>query len=359
MVLTKDIAAKVLQKNLAELILLTTTTTTNHSGKPTPIKSYSSNHYQFQPSSVATIKISDSIDIIEAVTEDNISSSSYRTSGKLIVTDGRNLVFFPANEINEQKFSESVKRPLKTSDLEDKKIIRRLIEKVVDISIRKVTGMRMMQGIYLLEEPIPLYRCERAKLYVGFSVRLNIKEKEQDNAVTRTIPRTSAVAVIETTPQAYVRESVLDYIKLRRERGASANAIVRNLLTYRNKVIVAPSENYCSIVDVIIKKAGSQQVSDADNRNLVEFWKQIYDIDISADEIPLLKVKMMNSENTFTYPPSMCFFGSDSLLIQANVQKFIENKKSSVCLTAFDKNGNPLFYAPRHKPNVRTLHGKR
>ncbi|MGC2382059.1 MAG: hypothetical protein WA631_02990 [Nitrososphaeraceae archaeon] len=36
---------------------------------------------------------------------------------------------------------------------------------------------------------------------------------------------------------------------------------------------------------------------------------------------------MMNSENVFTYPPSMCFFGSDSLLIYANVQKFIENKK--------------------------------
>jgi hypothetical protein len=36
---------------------------------------------------------------------------------------------------------------------------------------------------------------------------------------------------------------------------------------------------------------------------------------------------MMNSENVFTYPPSMCFFGSESLLIYANVQRFIENKK--------------------------------
>jgi hypothetical protein len=120
---------------------------------------------------------------------------------------------------------------------------------------------------------------------------------------------------------------VFDYIKLRRERGATANAIVRNLLTYRNKVVVAPSGNYGSIVDVIIRKAETQLVSDTDKRNLVEFWKQIYDIDISADEIPLLKVKMMNSENTFTYPPSMCFFGSESLLIQADVQKFIESKK--------------------------------
>jgi hypothetical protein len=93
-------------------------------------------------------------------------------------------------------------------------------------------------------------------------------------------------------------------------------------------VVVAPSGNYGSIVDVIIRKAETQLVSDTDKRNLVEFWKQIYDIDISADEIPLLKVKMMNSENIFTYPPSMCFFGSESLLIQADVQKFIESKKS-------------------------------
>jgi hypothetical protein len=38
-----------------------------------------------------------------------------------------------------------------------------------------------------------------------------------------------------------------------------------------------------------MRKAGNQKVSDSDNRNLVEFWQQIYDIDISPDEIPLLK----------------------------------------------------------------------
>ena len=92
-------------------------------------------------------------------------------------------------------------------------------------------------------------------------------------------------------------------------------------------MVVTPSGNYGSVVDVVTRRAGSQPVSEADSRNLVEFWKQIYGIDISPDEIPLLKVKMMNSENVFTYPPSMCFFGADSLLIQANVQKFIENKK--------------------------------
>jgi hypothetical protein len=174
----------------------------------------------------------------------------------------------------------------------------------------------MMHGIFLLDDPIPLYRCERARLYIGFSTRVIVDENE---------------AVIEFTPQAYVRESVLDYVNLRRERGASANAIAKNLMTFRNRVIVAPSGNYGSISEVVMRKAGSQKVSESNTRNLVEFWKQIYDIDISPDEIPLLKIKMIKSENTFTYPPSMCFFaGGDSLIITAGVQGFIEAKKSTL-----------------------------
>jgi hypothetical protein len=150
MVLTKDIASRILNRNLGELILLAS------QNKP-----LTQNNLQ-QASSVK-VKLPESIDIIEAVTE---NASSYRSNGKPIVTDGRNLVFFPPDLEHEEahKFSEHVKRPLKTSDVEDRKIIKKLIEKALDISIKKVTGMRMMQGIYLLEEPISLYRCERAKL---------------------------------------------------------------------------------------------------------------------------------------------------------------------------------------------------
>jgi translation initiation factor IF-2 len=105
----------------------------------------------------------------------------------------------------------------------------------------------------------------KAKLYLGFSVKLNTGRGEDSNAVAK--------ATVKATPQAYVRESVLDYVRLRRGRGATANAIVRNLLAHRNKVVVAPSGNYGSIVDVISKKVGSHQVSDTDSRTLVEFWK--------------------------------------------------------------------------------------
>lgn len=83
MVLTKDITSRVLQRNLSELILLA------NQAKPLRLN-------QFQ-TSACTLQIPDSIEIIEAVTE-NASSSSYRKEGRLIISDGRNLVFLPKNE---------------------------------------------------------------------------------------------------------------------------------------------------------------------------------------------------------------------------------------------------------------------
>jgi hypothetical protein len=123
---------------------------------------------------------------------------------------------------------------------------------------------------------------------------------------------------------------------MRREAGATANAVIRMLLNYRNKVIVAPTGHFGCIVDVISKKACNQIVSERDNRNLVEFWKQVYGIDISPDEIPLLKIKMLNSENIFTYPASMCYFGNESLYIPASVHKFIDYKRSRLIPRVYD-----------------------
>jgi hypothetical protein len=117
---------------------------------------------------------------------------------------------------------------------------------------------------------------------------------------------------------------------MRRENGATANGLIRHLVNSRNKVIVAPSGNYGSIVDVITRKPSNQTISETDNRNLVQFWHDVYDIDISPDEMPLLKVKMINSEQSFTYPPSMVFFGNESLVISAGLQKFIDDKKANL-----------------------------
>src|SRR6185312_4970610 len=102
------------------------------------------------------------------------------------------------------------------------------------IEVRKQTGKGMLQGIYLLEEPLKLYRCEKASLYLGFSLSVYIKQKQEGDSV----------ASVEATPQAYVRESILDYIRMRRENGATANGVIKHLVNTRNKVIVAPSGNY-------------------------------------------------------------------------------------------------------------------
>jgi hypothetical protein len=186
----------------------------------------------------------------------------------------------------------------------------------------------MRHGVYLLEDPIALYRCERAKLYLGFSVNIGVDTQQPYRDKLR--------LMVELSPHAYVHESVLDYIRMRREAGATANAVIRMLLNYRNRVIVAPSGHFGTIVDVISKKASNQMVSELDNRNLVEFWKQVYNIDISPDEIPLLKIKMINSENIFTYPASACYFGQESLYMPVSVQKFIQYKQSRLVPRMYD-----------------------
>jgi hypothetical protein len=323
MVLTKDLAAKVLQRNLSQLILSASLNQNNQNDQTQP-----------NNNSISTLnlEVPSTIDIMEAVLPENVSASLYTRSDKLIVSDGRNLVYFPVSDDDlKSKFVEMNVRELDANgpeSLEDTKIIRRLVERAISMSIQDTTENRMKHGIYLLEDPISLYRCERAKLYLGFSVAVRIDTQQQY--------RHKSQLTVELSPHAYVRESVLDYIRMRREAGASADAVIRMLLNYRDKVIVAPTGHYGSIVEVVSKKTSCQLVSERDNRNLVEFWKQVYDIDISPDEIPLLKIKMLNSENIFTYPASMCYFGQESLYIPESVQKFIEYKRSRLIPRIYD-----------------------
>jgi hypothetical protein len=315
MVLTKDLAAKVLQRNLSQLILQAS-------------KSQNNQEEQTQPNdnsvSTLSLEVQSIFDVMEAVLPENVSPSFYTKSDKLIVSDGRNLIYFPVNDMDlKSKFAELNTRHLDVNgaeSMDDTKIIRRLVERAISMSIQNTTEKRMRHGIYMLEDPISLYRCERAKLYLGFSLDVRVDTQQPYSSKLR--------LAAELSLRAYVRESVLDYIRMRREAGASANAVIRMLLNYRSKVIVAPTGHFGTIVDVVSKKACNQIVSELDNRNLVEFWKQVYDIDISPDEIPLLKIKMLNSENTFTYPASMCYFGQESLYISASVQKFIDYKRS-------------------------------
>jgi hypothetical protein len=117
---------------------------------------------------------------------------------------------------------------------------------------------------------------------------------------------------------------------MKRENGASAQSLIRHLVNTRNKVIVAPSGNYGAIVDVITRKASNQSISDTDHRNLVQFWNEVYDLHISGDEMPLLKIRLINSPQSFTYPPSMVFYGNETLVISAGLQKYIQDKKMNL-----------------------------
>jgi hypothetical protein len=323
MVLTKDLAAKVLQRNLSQLILRASLNQNNQEEQTQPNDNFVS---------TLNLEVPSAFDVIEAVLPENVSPSFYTKSDKLIISDGRNLVYFPVNDTDlKSKFAELNIRNLDANgaeSMDDIKIIRRLVERAISMAVQNTTEMRMKHGIYMLEDPISLYRCERAKLYLGFSIDLRVDTQQPYHHKLRLIA--------ELNPHAYVRESVLEYIKMRREAGATANAVIRMLLYYRSKVIVAPTGHFGSIVDVISKKASDQVVSELDKRNLVEFWKQVYDIDISPDEIPLLKIKMLNSENTFTYPASMCYYGQESLYIPASVQKFIDYKRSKLIPRIYD-----------------------
>lgn len=325
MVLTRDIAARVLQKNLSKLIMQASL----NQSRPQEDQSQ-----QLTNDSITTLdlELPSSFDIVEAVLPENVSPSYYLKSDKLIVSDGRNLIYFSTDDNDlKTKFAELNVRRLDANGaeaVEDIKIIKRLVERAFSMRIQNATEKRMRHGIYLLDDPIPLYRCERAQLYLGFSVDVRINTNQQY--------RYKLQLTVELKPQAFVRESVLDYIKMRREQGATANAVIRMLLNHRNKVIVAPTGHFGSIVDIISKKANDQLVSDLDSRNLVQFWKEVYDISISPDEIPLLKIKMLNSENTFTYPASMCYYGIESLFVPGSIQKFIEYKKSRIIPKMYD-----------------------
>jgi hypothetical protein len=99
MVLTKDLAAKVLQRNLSQLIL-------NAS-----LNQNSQQQEQTQPNnnSISTLnmEVPSSFDVMEAVLPENVSPSLYTRSNKLIVSDGRNLVYFSVDDTDlKAKFAE-------------------------------------------------------------------------------------------------------------------------------------------------------------------------------------------------------------------------------------------------------------
>jgi len=121
---------------------------------------------------------------------------------------------------------------------------------------------------------------------------------------------------------------VWDYVRWRRSRGASANAIEKTLKTYRRNVVLVPSGQFGCVQELVFRRAVENPVSTCDQRNLVQFWRDVYGIEVAPDEVPLLKVKLVSSDQLFTYPPSTVYFDGNVLYITAGTQRFIECKKS-------------------------------
>ena len=83
--------------------------------------------------SIIDVEVPSNFDISEAVLPENVSPSYYTKSDKLIISDGRNLVYFPTDDDDlKAKFAELNIRRLDAfgaEATEDVKIIRRLVER--------------------------------------------------------------------------------------------------------------------------------------------------------------------------------------------------------------------------------------
>ncbi|GAJ01929.1 unnamed protein product, partial [marine sediment metagenome] len=266
-ILGKYLASKLLGRKLSEIFFLA-----NAPNIPQP-KGFEVLSFQ--------MTMPEHLDVVEAIVDD---PSKHCQHDRLIISDGKMRIHYPPSEKVESILSSRYRR-LYPGDRDDWWIYKRFVAKALDMKIRMITGRSKIHGIHLLENPIPLYSCEKAELYVGFSTTL----KEHKNKL-----------LLEAYPQVYVRESVLDYINYRRSRGASAKGIENTLLDRRSSVVLAPTGHRGYIEELIYKKAGKLKVSELDPRNLTSFWKDVYAIDVGPEETPLLRVRLMKFDVPLT-----------------------------------------------------------
>ncbi|MBO3810200.1 MAG: hypothetical protein FGF50_11505 [Candidatus Brockarchaeota archaeon] len=241
-----------------------------------------------------------------------IDASSYRQCGKPIVPDNKYpKIYYPKNvNLTSKHVLDAKERVLNYSNEEDREVFAKILEKALDLEVRRRTNLPKVHGIYLTEEPAALYWTERAKLYLGFELYISpLPEHIQ----------------IEFYPSSLVRESVLDYVKWRRERGASAESVKRALLKRRN-VILAPNGTIGMIEKVLFEEAGNFHVPTL-NVSLPEFWRTVYDVHVDRDEKPLLVVKPYNLEVELTYPPSCVYFDEQTLYLKSSAVNFLKNKR--------------------------------
>jgi hypothetical protein len=254
-------------------------------------------------------QIPDQVEVIEAYAED--PDEFHSAKSPVVVDLNESRIIYPNNLAPRATFGAETKK-LDLSRPEDRRDLVRLAEKIIQIRIRRITGLPKVNGLYLTEDPIPLYRCESAKLHVGFKLRLRITEDRQ--------------LFLDASPCAEAFESVLDYVGWRRRRGASTSATKNTVLNYRKNVVFTPSGELGCIVDLQFKKA-AEFIVPAYDLSLPDFWRKVHDIEVDAEERPLVVLKSYRFDLELTFPPSCVFFDKHSLRLGYGTQRFIERKR--------------------------------
>ena len=255
------------------------------------------------------LSLPNQIEIGQAYAE---SPDEFRSATSPVVVDlNDSRIIYPNNLKPSESFGHENKK-LEFSRPDDRRDLLRIIEKLLQIKIRGITGLPKVNGVFLLETPIELYGAERAKLYVGFRLRLDLCENGN--------------LTVHALPNAEAYESILDYVGWRRQRGASANATKRTVLNYRKNVVFAPNGEFACIINILFKKSKDFTVP-VYELTLPEFWRKIHDIEVEPEETPLVIAKSYRFDLELTFPPSCVFFDKQSLRLRYGTQSFIDRKR--------------------------------
>ena len=255
------------------------------------------------------LTLSNPIEICEAYAD---APDDYRSAQSPVVVDLNDSRIIYPNDLQPRETFGNEKRTLDLRKAEDRRDLSRLAERLLEIKLRKLTGLPKVNGILLTDRPINLYHTENAKLYAGFRIRINVTASNELR--------------IQVQPSTEVYESLLDYVRFRRERGASSTSIRNFILNYRRNVVFAPSGELASIVNLKFMKASEFKVPLYD-LTLPEFWKKIHDVNVDSNETPLAVTKSYRLDLELTFPPSCVFFDKQSFRITYGARSFIERKR--------------------------------
>ena len=256
------------------------------------------------------------VEICEAYAD---APDDYRSAHSPVVVDLNDSRIIYPNDLKPRETFDNKTRTLDLSRMEDRRDLARLAERLLEIKLRKLTQLPKMNGILLTEKSISLYNVENAKLYVGFRIKVNVTSSHE--------------LTIQVLPAAEVYESLLDYVRYRRQRGASSTSIKNSILNYRRNVVFAPSGELATIVNLKFAKASEFKVP-LYELTLPEFWKKIHDVDVDSAETPLVVTKSYRLDLELTFPPSCVFFDKQSLRITYGVRNFIDRKRRDATIRA-------------------------